>query len=216
LEKLRRTSSPWKFAWYVPFDVCAIAALVSERAPGRLAVQLGTLGLCCGALAMGHKDPRLAPWVLGLAALHYFTGVANTGGLASPLLLAGLPMVAIAGIVLEQRRHRIVFAGTATLSFVALAATRSSGLVASPSLLFGAEGCSAAHAGFAAATGVVATLALIHLGTGITRAYSEVAYELAARQEEICEEGVDLGALDDARARQRLEQETKSARKASR
>ena len=193
LEKLRRTSSPWKFAWYIPFDLCAVAALVSQGARGRLALQLATLALCCGALAMGHKNARHAPWILGLAALHYFTGVANTGGLASPLLLAGLPMVAIAGIVLEQRRHRILFAGTATLAFVGLAAARSSGLVATPGLLFSPAGCTAAYAGFAAATGIVATLALIHLGTGITRAYSEVAFELAARQEEICEEGEDLG-----------------------
>jgi signal transduction histidine kinase len=193
LEKLRRPSAAWKFLWYLPFDACAISALIRDHAHARLALQIATFALCCGGLAIAHRrERRHAPFMLGLAASHYFVGVANTGGLASPLVIAGLPMVAIAGIMLEHRRQRMGFALAAIGMFLLFATSRSSSLVYSPTLLFD-SGTTTAHCIFAAATGVVAVLALLHLGTGITRAYTEVVYDLAARQEEICEDGEDMG-----------------------
>jgi signal transduction histidine kinase len=192
LEKLRRPSKVWKVLWYVPFNLCAVAALTMEHAPARLALQLTTLAACVVVIVHFRPfTPRMAPIGMGLGTLHYVVGVANTGGLASPLLLAGLPMLAMAGIVLEHRRHRTIFTALVAFSFLLLSAGRSA-VVFTPKLLFAADGATLTHCVFAGITSIMATLALIHIGAGITRAYTEVVYDLAARQEEICEEGEDL------------------------
>jgi len=194
LEKLKKPSSRWKMLWYVPFNACAIMALAHEHATGRLVVQIGTL-LACIVLIASFRSPssRFAPWGMTFGTLHYVIGVANTGGLASPLLLAGLPMLAMAGIVLEHRQQRIAYAGAAAMAFVLLGAGRAMGFVLMPRFLFSADGTTTAHCIFAGATAVMATMALVHIGAGITRAYTEVVYDLAARQEEICEDGEEAG-----------------------
>lgn len=202
LERLFRRSTAWRFVWYVPFDAAAIGALLEDRAFARLAAQLATLGLSSAAAFATRRRPHAARHGLWLAMLHYWVGVANTGGLSSPLLPAGLPMLVIAGLVFERRSERAAFACAAVAALVALGALTGSSVVATPRAFFADGALTAAGAALLVVTGAVAMVGLHHAGRGVTRAFTEVAFELATRQEEICSDGEDLGrSLEEMAAR---------------
>src|SRR5512140_1437416 len=111
-------SFQWRLAWFLPFEGLAfwvIWSRVDHALP--LAVYTTTLlvsGLAATARFRGHAMPFVAH------VLHWVVGAALTGGIASPLLPMGLPIVASAALVLESRRDTLVVGGAFVLATASL------------------------------------------------------------------------------------------------
>jgi two-component system, NtrC family, sensor histidine kinase HydH len=130
--------------------------------------------------------------VLVAALLSYGGWLANTGGIASPLIPLGVGLLSPALLILDGRRQKGCFiAGAAALLLgLAVLSSTSVGGLASPL---------APHDGRASLEYVLiaisATVVTAHLLTAfwarVTAAYDQVAIELGTRREELCSEGED-------------------------
>lgn len=174
----------------IPFNVCVVAATAREGSIVRSVLQLVTLAACVAFAS--RKDVRLQPIGFALVALHYMLGVSSTGGLSSPVLMAGLPMVAAAGVMLEDRKDKLLFAALSCSAFLVLG-TFSHAIVLRPSLYFASSGATGMYQVAACSAAFLATMGLLHIGYRMSRVYAEVAVELAERQQQICEESEELG-----------------------
>ncbi|MDF2692978.1 MAG: signal transduction histidine kinase, nitrogen specific, NtrB, partial [Labilithrix sp.] len=104
-------TSRWRFAMFVPFHVLVIGILASRDFPReRLAVQIASsLTVLCAFGWMDKVKPtnksRACLFLGGVAIL---VAIANTGGLASPLILSLVPFfmgVAMNPELENRRRH---------------------------------------------------------------------------------------------------------------
>jgi hypothetical protein len=89
----------WRLAWVIPFNVAVLAVLALRgMPPGRVAIQIAAF---VGSMVVfkfrihraiaGHQEA--APTALIAGSALYFLGLINTGGLASPLVATGIPML---------------------------------------------------------------------------------------------------------------------------
>jgi signal transduction histidine kinase len=203
-EQMRRDSSRWRVGWFVPFNVLVVG-LVWFGGGGllRCGVQIGSLLL---VLAGGFACERRPSWgvvPVGLALQHYLVGVANTGGVGSPMISMALPILAIMAIALEDGRWRGAYFAITVSAFGVMGIFAKSVLFAPPSLLaWSSGGPSTAYVVIATVVLAFASTSLLRIGSAVTRAYAEIALELAARREEICEDSEDHSrALEGVAAR---------------
>jgi signal transduction histidine kinase len=187
-----------------PFHAIVLALLVIRGLPsGRVAIQTGVFLVMCALFAYRvtpsyHKSlPQLT-----LAFLTFTVSVANTGGLASPLMPLGMSMLAGASITLTRvpRTVFFVFCGVGFTTLALLSRTAVGDLpvpltphdgVPSPEYLVIAFGSLA-----------FTVLTISRFGSYVSSAYERVAMELATRREELCSEGADrTRALEGVAAR---------------
>ncbi len=194
--EMERASTRWRFAWFVPFNLVIIGVLwLRGEVLLRVGIQLGSLAMAIGLglVSKGrsaNEAPSLSPFLFG--ALHYFVGLAVTGGIASPLLPMGMPLMAIAPIVLEERGKAVTLACCNALGFTMLAVGTLTHMLALPAPLFDGDGRPTLE--FALVGGGTVTFAVVsmlQMGFGVTDMYRRIALELAARREEIYEESQD-------------------------
>ncbi len=187
-----------------PFHAVVLAVLAIRGMPsGRVVIQTAVFLVMCGLFA--YRVPRSNQKGLPHLALGFLTflvSVANTGGLASPLLPLGLPMLAGASVTLTRVPRTIFFALSAT-GFTALALLSRTAVGDLPLPLTPHDGVPSPEYLLIAFGSLGFTLLTIsRFGSYVSSAYERVALELATRREELCTEGEDrTRALEGVAAR---------------
>jgi len=177
----------------IAFQIAVMALLAARGYPaGRLLVHAA---ICVFYLIVSHAwGPTIGAAgktraVVG-GLLTYAAWMANTGGLASPLLTLGLGVLCPAALVLQGRRQRWMFAGAGLALVVVLALiARASPLLAPLASTNGApspEYLVITAASIGMTTGLVA-----NFWSCLTADYDRVAVELGTRREELCSESED-------------------------
>jgi signal transduction histidine kinase len=181
-----------RLATVVPFHAVVLGLLALRGfPPARLAVQTGVFLLMClhfayPSSATKHKSlPQIA-----VSFGVFLLGVGNTGGLASPLLPLGVPMIAGASIVLSSGIPRKTFFALCAVGFTALALLSHTavGDLATP-LAATDHRPSAEYLVIAFGSLGFTLLTLSRFGSYVSTAYERVAFELVSRREELCNEG---------------------------
>ncbi|HEY2368582.1 MAG TPA: HAMP domain-containing sensor histidine kinase [Polyangiaceae bacterium] len=161
--------------WFLPFEALAFWVIWSREDHAlSLFVFVSTLALS-GFAATGRFRGSALPFMAHV--IHWVVGAALTGGVASPLLPMGLPVVASAALVLESRRDALLVTGAFVLATGALVFGWPH--LSYPTLLV--HHAPEMLAGSVAFTAVV----MLRFGLDVTEAYTGLALELAARREEL-------------------------------
>jgi signal transduction histidine kinase len=177
------------------FQLAVIGFLAARGFPGgRL---LAHAGICVFYLLFcRHPSPpvtvRAKLRMLVTALVAYGAWLANTGGLASPLVPLGLGLLLPALLILESRRQKALFIGGALailLAVASLSLTPLSGLV--PPLAPHEGRCSPEYLVIAMAAILVTAKMVSGFWAWMTTAYDQVAVELGTRREELCSVGED-------------------------
>jgi signal transduction histidine kinase len=191
-----RTSARMRLIWVVPFNVLVLAVLVTRGLAGpRALVYGGYIVLTIALFVVQAMRPKgvssFSSFVVGF--LGYAVGIAATGGLASPLVPLGAPILVAASVVLEPARAKAWFFGLAVVVFVmmALAARTPIGSLVAPLATRAEGGASAEFIVVSCASLVFMALTLSKFGRHIAGAYERIAFELMARREELCTENED-------------------------
>jgi len=193
-----------KLAMIAPFHAVVLALLAIRGFPStRVAIQTCVFLMMCGLFAYrtSPSNQKMLPQ-LTLAFLTFLASVANTGGLASPLLPLGLPMLAGASVTLA-RIPRGIFFTVCAIGFTALALLSRTAIGDLPVPLTPHEGVpSPEYLVLAFASLGFTVLTIARFGSYVSSAYERVALELATRREELCTEGADrTRALEGVAAR---------------
>jgi signal transduction histidine kinase len=186
----------WRLAWILPFHALVIVVLASRGFESwRVGVLVGSV-IVTSALFLwqlkGAKSHLKAP-LLFVNAFCFFAVLAMTGGVASPLAITGLPMLFAAGMLLTEPRwmkgafFTYFFGGYLVVGL--LSWTRFGQLVAPLT----PEGGWSTTEYVSLALASIAFVAIGSYRTGciMSRAYQQVAFELAERREELCTETED-------------------------
>ncbi len=194
--EMAASSAKWRVYWAVPFNLFVLLVLIVRGEPPlRAAIQgVATLVLVTifvrSAMKAGYD--KFTPVGSLVTALATMTAIANTGGCASPLAMAIVPTVAGVSVTFEDRRMKGYVVGFISICFVALALLSRTkiGELAAP-LAPLATWSSTEYVILSTATVLYSMTVLSMMGHGFTAAYERVAYELAARREELCHESED-------------------------
>jgi signal transduction histidine kinase len=195
-DDMGRASSRWRLTWILPFHVLVIVLLVARgESAARALVQaavVAVLGLLFVArIPWSYRRLRVGSFLFGVVG--YFVLLATTGGLASPLLVTGMFMMAVAAIKMPDPPwlRQTVFV-MFLLGFVTLAVLSRSALGALDGPL-AATGrwSSAEYVSLALLAAVFALMGVYGMGCAVTRGYERAALELAERREELCSENED-------------------------
>ena len=184
LARMYEKTLRWRLAWFVPFNGVVFAVLWSQAEHTIPAlVQATTLAV---SIVFALARFRANAWAFAFHAVHYFVGAALTGGLSSPLLPLGFPIVASAAILLDTRRSKWLVGGVFVAGTVALVVlSKTCAWTEMPAVLApSAWLVRACMLAFAA-------IGLLRVGLDATDAYTELALELAARREEVFEESAE-------------------------
>jgi signal transduction histidine kinase len=195
-----------RLALIAPFHAVVLAMLALRGLPpARVVIQTIVFLVMCGLFAYGTTTLKqknlLLSLLLGFST--FVLSVGNTGGLASPLMLLGLPMLAGASVTLPRPFHRRVFFGFCAVGFTALALLSGTQVGDLPPPLTPHDGRPSPEYLIVAFASLGFTLVTIsRFGSYVSSAYERVALELATRREEICIEGEDrTRALEGVAAR---------------
>jgi nitrogen-specific signal transduction histidine kinase len=194
--EMSQSSARLRLALVLPFYAGVLVILACRGFPAiRIAVQSGMLLFY--VFLFVHQTMRTAPASNKLRTfvasfLAYAICLANTGGLASPLIPLGLGMLTSAAVTLEAPRQRTTFLGVVVVVAMALGMLSHSALGALPPPLAPRDGWpSPEYTVIAMGSLVFVALVVSNFGTLVTTAYERVAMELANRREEICSETED-------------------------
>ncbi len=194
-EEMGQTAARWRLAWIVPFNVFTLAVLIARGEPtGRALIQVGALLVSVGLFVHRVRHPAACTDSLGIfaGAATFLVTVANTGGLGSPLLITGFPMLVAAALNPLTRRARTAFFGffVGSMMLMALLSRTAIGELAAP--LGHAGAWSTPEYVLLSMGAVVFTgFAVYSMGERTSKVYARVAFELAARREEICTDTED-------------------------
>lgn len=188
----------FRLAWVIPFNLMVIVVLaVTGMAPVRLAIEI--LALFGSAVMfklrlrnMQRADSSSTASHLFGASLFYFLGVANTGGISSPLLVTCIPMLMSASLHPIDARTRGAYFSFFAVGIVglALAARTTVGVLPFP-LVATTSYPTAEYVLLGAGSFLLVMSAVYFMGSGVTLVYERVGFELAERREEICNESED-------------------------
>jgi signal transduction histidine kinase len=204
--EMGRAQGRMRLALIAPFHAVVLALLALRGLPStRIAIQTAVFLVMCGLFtyrsAASNQRSLLFSLLLGFLTL--MISVGNTGGLASPLLLLGLPILASASVTLPGRFQRTVFFSFCAAGFTALALLSRTPIGDLPPPLTPHDGRPSPEYLIVAFASLGFTLLTIsRFGLYVSSAYEQVALELATRREELCTEGEDrTRALEGVAAR---------------
>lgn len=188
------------------------AFFTPTRAASRvnLIYMVGFNALVLGVMSIGHATWAhfavqvafgIAPWIflrthkhgrVVMGTLGYLVSLVNTGGLASPLLAAGVPLVAGAALGAMHEKHRGVFLGAFVLGLMTVGLVTLSPWVSLPSpVAFDGGKIGVGYIVLALVSVGSASLALYGVGGRLSQVHERMVLELAERREEICTENED-------------------------
>ncbi len=195
-DEMGQASARWRLVSVVPFNVLALAVLIGRgvpltRALVQTAAVLASVGLfahqarraqACGSAAQG----------LLVGTLLLLVSIANTGGLASPMLIGGMPLVVATMFAPLSRPARGTIFATliAGLSVMVLASRTKLGELVPPLAPTGPLP-TPEYVFLSAISVAFAGLSVYHIARKITRLHERVALEVAARREEVCTDTED-------------------------
>ncbi|HVH44991.1 MAG TPA: ATP-binding protein [Labilithrix sp.] len=187
--EMKGMASRWRLAMVTPFHLLVIGILATRDFPReRLAIQIAaslTLLACFACIDRWHvRRSRGFLFASGLAIL---TAIANTGGLASPLILSLMPffMGVAMNPELENRRRTFVFKFLVVFAIMAWFSRRCT--LPAP-LGTNVPFATTEYVAIAFASAVMSVIAVYQIGKAITAAYERITLELAERREELCTE----------------------------
>lgn len=193
-DEMRSVTSRWKFAIMVPFHALVIVILAARDFPKeRLAIQIGaSLALLLSVWAADHAVERVSRALLMTGGVCSLIAVANTGGLASPLILSLIPF--FTGIAmnpeLENRRRHFVFKFLVIFGIMGWFSKMYP--LPAPLALHGDPGAmlfaTSEYVAIAFASAVMSIIAVYNMGKAMTTAYERNMIELAASREQLCDE----------------------------
>jgi signal transduction histidine kinase len=206
-EEMGRSSSRWHLTWVLPFNIFVVGLLVWRGESHWRAIAQITAVTALGslfAIRAFFQSPSLRIGTFAIGVLAYFTMIATTGGLSSPLLLIGALMITAAAIGFRDPqwiRSAIFVAFLIGFVTLALASTTSLGSLGAP-LEPKLGWASPDYVAIALFASVLTMVGLYRVGCSVTRGYERAAMELAERREELCSEGEDrTRALEGVAAR---------------
>lgn len=204
--EMSRAATRWQAIAIVPFQIFVLGVLVAYRESTiHLLLQGFVLAACIAAASSRPKSfadfpgrrpsrPSFFAVRVGplLGAATYFVSIANTGGLASPLLVTGIPMLmpmSAHPVLVAQRKAATVFFFVGFLVMGALSFTPV-GLL---------EGHLQPHAGWssheyvllATVSCLITTAGIAFMGSRFASLADGLSRELAARREELFHETED-------------------------
>lgn len=191
-----RGAARWRLAWVVPFQTAVAALLVARGLPTVRSVVVGAAVLVTAIVyTIAAIRPRRERDFSGLAvgAVCFFAILAATGGLASPMLVSGaLFIVGIAFGDTQPRWVRFLAFVLFSSGFVALALASRTAIGDLPPPLAAASGqATTDYVVITAGSVLFVAMGAFRMGCHVTRAYQQVALELAERREELCTENED-------------------------
>jgi signal transduction histidine kinase len=183
-------TSRWRLAMVVPFHVLVIGILASRDFPReRLGIQIASsVSVIC---AFGWMDKvahaKRSRGCLFIGGLSILVAIANTGGLASPLILSLVPffMGVAMNPELENRRRHFLFKFLVIFGVMAWFSRKCT--LPAPlgtSLPF----ATSEYVAIALASALMSIVAVYQVGKSISAAYERITLELAERREELCVE----------------------------
>ncbi|MFO0643961.1 MAG: HAMP domain-containing sensor histidine kinase [Polyangiaceae bacterium] len=193
-----RAASRMNLIYMVGFNALVLGVMAWGRATlVHFVVQI-VFGIVPWVFLRSHKHGRAVMGTLG-----YFVSLANTGGLASPILAAGVPLVAGAALGAMHARHRKTLLVAFVTGLVATGALTMSPWLPLPAPLVGHDGQVGVPYIFLALVSVgSACLAAYRVGGRLSQVHERMVIELAERREEICAENEDRSrALEGIAAR---------------
>jgi signal transduction histidine kinase len=185
----------WGLTWLCVVGIGVFIALAARGAsPGRLALQAGALLVAMPSLVRRVRHPGRPDHGHTLLAgmLLYLACIANTGGIASPLVVMGIPMLFGASLIPVRREVRLVRLGGFLAAFVAM--LFASGAAAGDGARVTTQALHVAPSMYVVLSIAAATFVVVgvyHMGKNVSLLYERVALELASRREELCDEGED-------------------------
>lgn len=205
-DEMGTAAARWRLTWILPFYILVVAVLIIRgESVARAATQVSAVGvLAIVFVARIFWQQRLVKaftFLFGVGC--YFVLVTTTGGLASPLLVMGVLMIAAAAItVLEPRWLRGVVFLVFLAGFVALALLSQTAFGEIPASLRASPCASPEFVSLALLATVFTMMGVHRMGCTMTKGYERAALELAERREELCTEGEDRSrALEGMAAR---------------
>jgi signal transduction histidine kinase len=175
----------------LPFQIIVVGVLALCGAPRmRIAIQVVAYTVCMVAAAIAQKRRgERATIATAVVLVAILVSIANTGGLASPLLLMTVPILFTSALNPELADRRpLLFGGFVVgLGIMALAAHTRLVLLFAP-LAPQMQWASDEYLVLSLISGLVAAAACFKIGRGVTRAYERIGLELAVRREELCDE----------------------------
>jgi signal transduction histidine kinase len=204
--EMGQATKRWGPLWMGLFGVLVLMSLVARGAsPARVALQAGALLLAVPSLARAILQPSRADHQHNLLAgmLLYLACVANTGGIASPFVIAGVPMLCAAALVPLRRAVRAVIFCAFAIGFVAMSLPSGGAMGAFGTPAGAALQWSPAVYVLVSTTVVIFGVVKVSLlGKSVSLLYERAALELAASREELCDESQDrTRALEGVAAR---------------
>lgn len=194
--EMGQAAARWRLTWMLPFHVLVLVLLVACGASGPRIAVVATASIVTGAGLVARlflETPRLKLATFAGAVVSYFALLGATGGLASPLLVTGVMMIAVAAMTFhEPPGLRGFFFGVFLVGYVALALLSHTvfGQLAAP-LAPAGQWSSAEYVMIALVSTVFATVGVHRMGCAVTRGYEQAALELAERREALCSEEED-------------------------
>jgi signal transduction histidine kinase len=190
--EMGQAQSRMRLAMIAPFHAVVLALLALRGfPPARLAIQTVAF-LCLCLLFSIQTSPAKYKTLphLSVGFLLLLLSVANTGGLASPLLSLGLPMLAGASITLASGMPRRAFFVLSAAGFTALAFLSRTAVGDLPAPLTPINGHpSPEYLVIAFGSLGFSLITISRFGSYVSAAYERVAFELVNRREELCNEG---------------------------
>ena len=189
-------TAKWRLAWILPFNSIVLIVLVARGEPAwRAMVQGGALVATATLFAIQLTRPRMALIRVSMIAssMCFFATLAVTGGICSPLVVTVGPMLLGAGVAMNDPKWmKSAFFLWITSGFVVLALLSRSvvGELVQPLAPVGGW-ATAEYVSIALLSVAFVVVGTYKTGCTISRAYQQVALELAERREELCSETED-------------------------
>lgn len=178
----------WLGLIVVPTFVAYALLLALAGSPERALVQIVALPLFYAGALRRRETLGAGAFVWG--AVHYFVVMAVSGGIASPMLPLGLPLASAAAVVVADKGAKIRLALGFAVGFAVLAIISAQPWGAPPAPFVTANGTlSTTYFVALGCASSFAVMSALRMGMKVTAAYARVAEELAARREELCDEG---------------------------
>jgi signal transduction histidine kinase len=189
--EMKGMTSRWRLALVIPFHALVIGILAARDFPReRLAIQIASSVAVLGCFRWMDRSHSKAPPLrlsLFLSGISILVAIANTGGLASPLILSVLPFflgVAMSPELENKRRHFVLkfLVIFGIMAWFSRACTLPAPL--GTSLPFATR----EYVTIALASAMMSIVAVYQMGKSFSGAYERITLELAERREELCDE----------------------------
>jgi signal transduction histidine kinase len=189
--EMQDAASRKRTSMMVPFQVIVIAILAARgAAPLRLGIQIGAFAICLLAMSFADRTHgRRSIFAFLLASLCVLVGIANTGGLASPLLLSTVPFLIASSMnpSLDRRRYGLLAFFLVGFAGMAICSNSAIGELCTP-LAPRYAWASGEYVALSLISALMAAAAVFKMGRAMSLAYERIALELAVRREELCDE----------------------------